>query len=378
MRTRSERRRTSLADWQRFLPILDASLAANWDDVVREIHQSGFSRNDFIAFTAQHDLAWTFNSLIEHSDTSAKLPSWLLIQLLATTKWGVLRKRELLVALNEFTHAAEVAELDFLLLKGFHVANRFYDDPQARWFRDLDVLVQVGDQARATRLLTDLSFQSEQVVRLPEWVQNQLAHAQSWQKGDLAIDLHHQYRAWPDGDVDTALIFAHSRKQTVGGLTLSVPADEDSLLMLLMSLVGDIAQARVSARNLVDFWAMLTHLDHRVDWDWFFNEKLDERNVHLVVQSALLIMACLPQSVRFPGLQESLQKLCPDSKPTRQEALGLFSAPQFSLPNRFWFLRHYNGNTLVYLNWWLVGGLFRSGSVVALLRALLPEPSQDQ
>ncbi|MFT6287601.1 MAG: hypothetical protein ACJA09_002355 [Alcanivorax sp.] len=373
MTRHSDRREQNLEQWRRYMPLLDAALCGDWGEVSTHLHANGFDNEDFTAFLTQHDIGMTLHYLAVRDGTASVFPSWLTLYFLGTRNWGNSRRQDLGAALAEFAAAADNAKLHIVLLKGFYVGQQFYSTPQARWLRDLDILVHHTEQEATSHLLTTLGYEPERRSRLPLKIKNRLAHALGWYRDNASIDLHHQFRSWPGAGVDVERIIKESSRQTVAGASINVPTDEDCLLMLLMSLAGDIAQGRVSVKNLVDLWAMQSKLDGTIDWDTFFHGRVNDRNAPLITRALSLAVMTLPRSMSFPHLRQALKaRRAERSSESPQQALALLSAPQYSLANRIWFLRYYRGSVFKYLCWWLLGGLFRSGSISALIRSMLP------
>jgi hypothetical protein len=305
-------------------------------------------------------------------DASSFLPSWLVLHLMATAAYGRRRRQQLLESLQVFTSHAADAGIDFLLLKGMQFSERFYASNDDRWSRDLDVLIHAADQARAARLLAALGYRAEKQAWLPQGWRNRLAHARNWQKGDISIDLHHDFRVGPAYQLDVNRIFAASQSQVITGIELSVPCDEDCLLLLFVSFLSDIEQGRVRAKNLVDFYMLFSNSNGKLEWREFLQTHVDQGLRLLVDQVVMLLQVSLPRSCPFPGMVASMeQQDAARSLPGAREVSALLSAPRYSLANRRWFLRHHQGSTMGYLAWWLIGGVFRSGSVLALVRALM-------
>ncbi len=357
--------------WRLYLPLFDAALVSDWAEVSAQFKQTGFSRRDFLAFVTDQDLASALHWMVERDGASAVLPSWLLLHLMGSAAYGVARRKEQSAALEEISRAARLAGLSFLLLKGLHFAERFYGDADARWIRDLDVMVKSADLDRFCIMLRDLGYELQNLEWLPGVVRCRLNHASNWQRDDLALDLHHNFRVRPGYQIDDNMVFDASKEQLVTGVPVAVPADDDCLMLLIISIASDLEQGRFRCKSLVDLWVMLGKCDINYDWEAFLTKRQDEGTRALTVIVLQLLTVALPRSGQFPALIQMIQgHIKPGSEESQANALALFSAAQYSLANRLWFLRHYEGSRLAYLNWWLLGGLFRPGSVLALGRSL--------
>lgn len=369
--SRSEKRQALRLAWTRFLPILDCALSSDWSDVSGTLKQTDFPRSEFLSFVSENDLSASFYGLVTRDRASGCLPSWFVLHLLATVSWGRLRRKELEQSLARFSAGAEKGGVKFLLLKGMQFGQRFYPSADDRWSRDLDVLVHANDQVRVARVLKELGYHAEKQAWLTRGIRNRLAHARNWQKDQVSIDLHHDFRVGPAYRMDVERVFHDAQAQRIAGIEVLAPCDEDCLLLFLVSMLSDIEQGRVRGKTLVDFHTLLTYFDGRLDWRAFLEDRVGRDLSVLINQAVMLFMASLPRSCQFPAVLDAIKaQMGGVTFPDPRQAVSLLSAPQYSLANRRWYLRHYQGGKVHYLAWWLIGGIFRSGSVMALVRAL--------
>jgi hypothetical protein len=220
-------------------------------------------------------------------------------------------------------------------------------------------------------MLRNLSYEPQDLEWLPAGIRRRLSHASNWQRSYLGLDLHHDLRVRPGYRIDTGRLFSQAQWQEIAGVRVKAPTDEDSLLLLIISIASDIEQGRLHGKSLLDLWVILDQLDDQLDWDIFLAQRRREGLEKLTIEVLRIFTVCLPRAGQFSGVLKLIRE---NSKSPAEhcidDALGLFSAAQYSLANRFWFLRHYEGQKLAYLNWWLIGGVFRPGSIAALIRAL--------
>lgn len=125
------------------------------------------------------------------------------------------------------------AGIDCLLLKGRAFADRLYDGASERPYSDTDLLVPVGDRARAERLLGEHGYR--RVDRDGDRLGAAgYAHTFAGADGTL-VDLH-----WNLSGVSAApaltwsLLRAHSRELSVGGRPARVPDDAATALVVTL------------------------------------------------------------------------------------------------------------------------------------------------
>jgi len=351
---------------------MDFALASDWQSVSILLRKPDFSRDGFLRFIIDHDLAAPLLWLVRRDHATGHLPSWLLLHLMGTAAYGMRRHQDLCAALAEITDAARSRHLSFLLLKGLYFAGRYYGSIDARWTRDLDVLVNADELNEFAELMGSLGYRKRNTFWMPEGIHMRLVHADDWKRGNISVDVHQNLRVRPGYRIDPHRIFDDCQPYTICGIDVSVPSDEDNLLLLFISIASDLEQGRIRAKSIIDFWVLVSRLDANFCWEPWLAKRKDEGLYELVLASALLLMVILPHAGNFAGLVSAIGK--PDgSHPALnfQAAMALISAPQYTLANRRWFLRHYKANTLAYLIWWLIGGIFRPGSIMALWRAML-------
>lgn len=362
-------------EWEQCLPLLDMAFAGAWPALGKALQT--VDTDTWLNFLSTQNLDDGFHWLVQRDQASANLPAWMVLHLLGANAWGKARRADLGAALGEFARVAEQAECPWLLLKGLHYSARFYDDPDARQTRDLDLLAAPESQAEITNVLAQLGYRCSGKTGIPSLVppamQRQLEHATTWQRGEISIDLHHAPRVRPGWQLDSAALFAGATTTSINGLLVCVPGDRDALAMLALMLTTDIEQGLVCARSLLDLQVALESLAAEFDWQ-AWREHCRAYGVLNEVQAALGVLgAALPGSTaasQWPDRLADAGWAYTDCSP--DEALKLLCGLPYNLHNRRWFMRQYSGPLHQYLAWWLLGGFFREGSAGRLLSALRP------
>jgi hypothetical protein len=350
----SERRE----EWSRYLPLLDAMLCARWNVVSELVKGEGSGRNSgensgespLQRFLTGQMLSPTVYWLIKRAGASAALPAHFLLGLMASARHAELRNKAMALELRELIDSAEDAGLTLVALKGLHVAQLLYGDAGGRYIRDIDVLVSPTQTGLLDEVFTALGYRPSN--RLPFQLERKLAHATQWQRGYTFVDAHHVLRVQPGYRLDTQRFIRDSVEQDIYGFRARVPANIDSLLILLLSLCGDLERGVVKARTLVDIWAYLVSFEADTDW-WAFFESLEEQGVRQHVMSALQTF-----TVCLPGATEKFEKLLAALSQSRaapgySEALDLLSGKP--LAGRRWYMRHSRANPATYLSWLILG-----------------------
>jgi len=288
--------------------------------------------------------------LIKRSGVSGALPADFLLGVMASARYAEQRNKALALELRELIDSAAHAGLTLVALKGLHVTQLLYGDAGGRYIRDIDVLVSPAQTELMDTVFSALGYRPSN--RLPFQLQRKLAHATQWQRGHTIVDAHSALRVQPGYSLDTQRFIRDSVEQDIYGFSARVPANIDSLLILLLSLCGDLERGVVKARTLIDIWAYLIAFEADTDWRAFF-ESLEEQGVRQHVMSGLqTLRVCLPGATE--GFRKVLGVLGEGSKaPTYREAIDLLSGKP--LAGRRWYMRHSRANPATYLSWLILG-----------------------
>lgn len=202
--------------------------------------------------------------------------------------------------------------IEAMLLKGarsFAVA--LYPDPGIRMFRDLDIVVQRDDVARAQAVLAALGYG---VATTYESGHN--AVAEYTRPGDPgAVDLHVEIVDVPHL-LGAAEMWERSIPVTVGAVACRTPSPTDAVLHHLVHAQihfrGAFYWGAVELRQLYEFAALVRHGDTDIDWP-FILARLETHGLRAALESYALsalrlLGAPWPLPVR-PSLPARLHEL---------------------------------------------------------------------
>ncbi len=346
--------------WQAHFPIIAAAARGDWDAVATALTAPDFQSEAFLSFLATHDLGAYLRWRIERSQASDRLPAWLVMALLGFAANDRDRSGMLGDALHELHRTAATHDIDIILLKGFHFALHFYGDIGARRLRDLDILVRPEDLPRLRAAMRALGYDDDGRPRLPAMLTSRFVHAIGLRRADVAVDLHWCFRTRPAYDIDLTRIWAATRRFPISGDSYAVLSDEDSLLLLIVSLIADIELGKVRAKSLADLHTVVTCLEDDIDWPAFFEARRRENLLAVSVNMLailLLVFACRDRCRRLAhAIDKHRDLIRVDDAP---HALRLLAAPAHSAQNRLWFFRLYPGSTIRYLFWLAAGMLVK-------------------
>jgi hypothetical protein len=337
-------------EWLRYLPLLDAMLCARWNEVSALVRAEGEGATTLQGFLTRNELSPTLYWLIKRAGASAALPADFLLSTMGSARYAELRNKAMALELAEIVERAAHAGLTLVTLKGLHVTQLLYGNIGARSIRDIDVLVSPRQTQQLDEVFSELGYR--RCNRLPFQLERKLAHATQWQRGHTCVDAHHALRVQPGYRLDTERFIQDSAEQDIYGVRTRVPANINCLLILLLSLCGDLERGVVKARSLVDIWSFLVAFEAETDWRAFF-ESLEEQGVRQHVMAGLhTFTICLPGATRgFAKMQSALGEH--SVAPGYGDAIDLLSGEP--LAGRRWYMRHSRVKPATYLSWLVLG-----------------------
>jgi predicted glycosyltransferase len=239
--------------------------------------------------------------------------------------------------------AALAAEgVECMLLKGLYFAHRLYGDVARRHQHDIDLVVRRADARRAARGLRALGY-------VERWRD---LHSTNWARGSARLDLHVCFRNTPAYRLDERRIWADRVPYAVDGLTFTTPSDEDTLVLLALSLFQDVGLGAAKLKQLLDVYLLTMRIDATFAWDEFLARRRAERTLRVVVNALDLV-------VRVFAADTALVRLAVALAPHRQllattdraRVLDLVFAERSAVASKIWFFAVYPGSLAYYWLW---------------------------
>jgi hypothetical protein len=162
------------------------------------------------------------------------------------------RNAALLDGLADIDSAFRAAGIEYRLLKGLYLADRFYGGIQRRFTWDIDLMVRPGDVRHALDVLNSIGFAKPDFSLGLERFAPQVAHALECRRADgLSLDLHWTFRRLPGLTLDCDRLWRESASHAFGTLTCQVPSDEYVLLQLLLGVAADVDRGLCRMRTWI-------------------------------------------------------------------------------------------------------------------------------
>lgn len=327
---------------------------------------------DLLAFCQRQQIAPLLYERSKSLDNADDIP-WDLIgglEAASIEQWQL--SNRLRFELNRVAGLLSDATIDWVLLKGLDLSQRFYGSLSARAYSDLDILVHADDLGPATRCLTGADYErrSSRLDGSGPWrraLRRNLHHVEL-SRGRVNVEVHHNLRSHPTFRIAEATLWSGIQGSDVVKGGCSVLSDENALLTMLLALHADIELGVATMKNLVDVDTVLSRVDSTTDWTAFLAKREEEGTLKIVVNGIDLTRRLLGGEGRYPAVAATLRGnatiaallLSPIAPTVNDEFLTLFDfrelSPQAARRSlsrcKIWAHRQYRGGVAMsLLNW---------------------------
>lgn len=322
--------------------------------IARRAHTLGEER--LIPFLERQQLAGAAYVVLERLGGTPTFP-WplvrgLKIRYLEQWRWN----QKIRAALVDVARALDEAGIGFVYLKGFHLAQSFYGDADARRIGDVDLLVRATDRRRALAALERIGFRRKaDTTRVDGWLAR-VSHHLELERRDVPLDLHHALRVYPGVVHAEEEIWAGVAPADLGGPVLPVLSAEHALLMTLLTIHDDVAKATIHLRAFVDFARVARAVDAEIDWTAFLERRRRDGTRSICLNAAALGIVLLRADRVAPRLAAEAARLEAELVlPMRLSAALSLIEGAGALERKRWAFRQYPVPLARTVAWWLAG-----------------------
>lgn len=217
-----------------------------------------------------------------------------------------IRNKELLDELVRIDRALVEAGIEYRLLKGLYLGERFYGGINFRFTWDIDVLVRPSDIWKALEILDKSGFAKPSFSYGLERLAPKVAHALECRRADgLSVDLHWAFRRLPGLHIHFDELWQRKKHYLIGGHEFPVPSDEFTLLQLLLGIAADIDRGMCRMRSVWDVYRVIQAMPDS-NWRGFLAEREADGSLRLVVNALALVLTRLDCHDEFPALTLAL------------------------------------------------------------------------
>jgi len=321
----------------------------------RELDFDSF--NDFIA---KHQIRPYLYSVLANSPARESFPPGLIDDLKAFYIRQKVRNELMVAELVQLSKQFSRAGQEFILLKGPHLAERFYGSLDRRAFWDIDILVRKRDFANAARLLQQCGFKRTSRVLIHERLATHFTHAFDFAKPCLAVDLHSALATRPSYAINYEQIWEQKEKLLLNGESFSVLSNEHTLLFTIISIFRDIEVSKIRLRSFLDLYMIVNAIQGHFDWDDFLEPRKRENLFRIALNILSLFLRLFACHDEFPDLAKALSRRESFLASTDEKTLGrLITHSHVGMTHRMWAARLYQGSRVRFLLWWMISMPFR-------------------
>lgn len=266
--------------------------------------------------------------------------------------------------------------IDVIFLKGPLLARRFYDDPTARRFGDIDLLVRDLRQGRSIeRVLEAMGYRRRSRALLGRRMVSRFVHHFEFETSGVVIDLHWAFRQHFTFDIDYDRVWRTREQATleagVSGGPFAVLSPEYVLLMLLLTIHSDIERGRCRLKHFVDVHRVLLATDGTIDWARFLERRASERTLDVSLVMVELSLTLLGTRPSLPNIAATVADWEVSTPTARRAYLDVLDEDFISselpilrwaphrLEHKFWAFRLYAAPVSISFGWWLASQPFK-------------------
>jgi hypothetical protein len=314
----------------------------------------------FIEFVSANHLRPYVRGIIEGTRLESAFPSRWLARLDEFSVAQLARKEGLVAELVELREAFAAADVDFILLKGPYLAERFFGGIDNRFFTDLDLFVHEERFDDVERLLATRGYRRRSTTLFGRRLTTPFVHALDFGRQGVMLDLHWSLSAHVSFRVSDADIWSDRREFVLRGVPFAVLSDEYEIVLHALSIFRDLERGIGRMKPFVDVFAVLRGVESSLDWAEFFERRRGERILKITANILAMTLELLACHDLFPTLVAALEREREQMRPdVAGSYAGLLRSSPGALHNKLWTSRVYDCPRAVAGAWWLVSLPFR-------------------
>jgi hypothetical protein len=353
------------------IKLLNALVAEDTATVQVLTRAAQFDFDQFQAFTDLHHLSGYLYVQIKDSPVEDFFPPPFMERL--GSRYSEQRQRcdDILREAALLFDIFQAANQDVLFIKGPFVAQQFYGDIYQRSYMDIDILVPRDDVLASDKLLRDSGFTRRSLMFISNDAMTRFIHAYEYRKRIaenpgpgrreyLPLDLHWVLQVHFSFRLDYEQIWKQQEQCFLAGKKFPVLGKEYALVLTALGILVDIKLGTIRLKSFLDLYKMLDMLDSELDWDAFFQKRMQE-NIFVITLNVIdLVLTVFDCRSRFPCvaryIEDNQQQIrLSDSS----DKYLLLERTRFSRNNIKWAISLYQGRALQSLMWSFLSIPFR-------------------
>ena len=341
------------------LAVLSQLVAGEHQTAADQIARGAPSAGEFVAFLRRHGLDFYLSNQLQISPIREVIPQDEVHRLEQFRRAQSGRQEALVTELESISKLMGAEGIEFILLKGPYLAQRFYADIDRRFFGDLDVLIKPQDLHRADKLLKAAGYSCRSSILINQSLVRRFTHGFDYKRGALRLDLHWSLGSHVSYRIDYDAVWRGCQTYRIEQTTCAVLSDEYTLLFHLLSYFEDLARGAGRLKTAMDIWVILKILEPQVDWAAFLAARKEEGIEPICRTMLILCLDLLHSERKFPLIEQALNSPAPSSPASVAERYSLLEARRGSLRSKSWAATVYDCPRIVSMAWWVVSLPFR-------------------
>ena len=338
--------------FKRNTQLLVSGLRGETDDLAREFSSRSQTTGKFLQFVSQQGLSFQFAVALEDSPLRSHIDQGTLAEWERSREIRRERQAKLITQLGEIDDLLRSRSLDYRLLKGPFLAERFYGGSENRQFGDLDILIHPEQLAEADELLASSGFQRRTSAPLSDRLATRFAHGFDYQRGPSRIDLHWAPATHPSYRIHQERLWERAPPLVIADRNIPVLSDESALLFLAVSFFEDLERGAGKLKSAIDLTRMVAVMEGQTNWQALL-QRAEAEGFGGIFPAMLRLASDLASSrERIPMLAAELDKVPAKAPATWEDRCALLEAPRGSLRNKLWAWRLYDYPRLWAMAWW--------------------------
>ena len=344
----------TVEDFRANLRVIAALAAGSPRGAALQIEQSPNGPQELLRFLRRQNLEFYFATQLSAPELRRVIPGEALRRLEENLDRKRARQQRLITELTSLQPIFDEASIEFIVLKGPALGERFFGGLHNRAYGDLDILVRRSQLSRTHRVLRDRGYWRRSRVFINDAITTRFAHGYDYKRSDIPVDLHWSLGTHISYDISYDAIWNTRQPCAIGEVRCPTLSDEYMLLNLLLSFFEDLDRGAGRIRSVIDIHHAVHRLEPRLDWRGFFARRAAE-SLDNICEAGLSLMLRLFQCTdAFPRLVQAMGEGADRSPSDWSELEALIEAPPGRLRNKLWAARSYQCPRMTSLAWWSI------------------------
>ena len=340
--------------FRRNAELLSLWLSGENDALIDRLSGEPRGASDFLDFLDQQGLRFQFIASLEGS------PLRSLFDPITLAEWEKFlaerreRQAELMTELPGIDDLFRSRTIDYRLLKGPFLGERFFGGADRRRFGDLDLLIRPDRLVEADGMLVGAGFERRTTIPFSPRIATRFAHGYDYQRGRCRIDLHWAPATHPSYRIDDARLWEVAAPLNLLGRSIPVLSDESALLFLAVSFFEDLDRGAGRLKSAVDLERMLVAMDGETDWRVLLRHAEAEGLGAILASILCLTLDITGAAPRVPSLAAELGQWASGAPTDWEGRADLLESPRGRIGNKFWAWKLYDCPWPLAMAWWAI------------------------